>query len=372
MISDSFMRMTSAIFSIGSVLVAIVVGEFRHPKDHTMPVPSLAPSWLEALPRVAIGHLPTRLEPLRRLSKELGGPRIWVKRDDCTGLATGGNKTRKLEYLLAQAQAESATDVITFGAVQSNHARQTAAACARLGLPCHLVLTEQVAWKHRAYTTSGNVLLDHLFGAHVHIMPTAAAADFTQELRTSLEAQGRRPYLIPAGGSNTTGALGYVRCAAELIADCKTLGISPTHIVHASSSAGTQAGLVYGFARLAVDMTVHGINVYHEKLTDLESRILKIVGDLASRHGPIQTPPLQLTDRYRGQGYGFPTDATIDTIRLMARLEGLIFDPVYSGKAATALIDMVSVGQFGNAEDVILIHTGGFASLSVYDNAFTR
>ena len=348
------------------MLLAIVVGEFRHPKDHNMPMPT----WLDALPRVSLGHLPTPLEPLTRLSEELGGPRIWVKRDDCTGLATGGNKTRKLEYLLAEALAQSATDIITFGAVQSNHARQTAAACARLGLPCHLILTEQVAWKHRAYATAGNVMLDHLFDARVHIMPTATAADFTQELRTNLETQGRRPYLIPAGGSNATGALGYARCAVELIADCDHLGIKPRHVVHASSSAGTQAGLVYGFAHLGVDMTVHGINVYHEKLSDLESRILKIVGDLASRHGPIETPAIQLTDRYRGKGYGFPTEATIDAIRLLARLEGLIFDPVYSGKAATALIDMVSVGQFGDAKDVILIHTGGVASLAVYDNAF--
>ncbi len=329
------------------------------------------PSWLDELPRVELGHLPTALEPLTRLSRELGGPRIWVKRDDCTGLATGGNKTRKLEYLLAEARSQSATDVITFGAVQSNHARQTAAACARLGLTCHLVLTEQVAWKHRAYATSGNVLLDQLLGARVHIMPTAAAADFTQTLRTTLAAEGRHAYLIPAGGSNATGALGYVRCAAELMIECKQLEISPNHVVHASSSAGTQAGLVYGFARLGVDMTVHGINVYHERLSDLDSRIRKIVDDLAARHGQVEARPIQLTDRYRGKGYGFPTDATIDAIRLLARLEGLIFDPVYSGKAASALIDMVSVGQFGSVDDVILIHTGGVASLAVYDTAFT-
>ena len=328
------------------------------------------PAWLDALPRVALGHLPTPLEPLTRLSKELGGPRLWVKRDDCTGLATGGNKTRKLEYLLAEAQARSATDVITFGAVQSNHARQTAAACARLGLPCHLVLTEQVAWKHRAYASAGNILLDQLFGAHLHIMPTATAPEFTDALRSSLEAQGRRPYLIPAGGSNATGALGYVRCAAELLLDCERLGLQPTHIVHASSSAGTQAGLVYGFARLGADVSVHGINVYHEKLSELESRIAKIIDDLAVRHGPVPIPTIQLTDRYRGKGYGFPADTTIEAIRMLARLEGLIFDPVYSGKAAAALVDMVSVGQFGAAQDVILVHTGGFASLSVYDNAF--
>ncbi|MCP5179833.1 MAG: D-cysteine desulfhydrase family protein [Pseudomonadales bacterium] len=345
------------------------------------------PDWLAAVPRLTLGHLPTPLEPLDRLSAELGGPRIWIKRDDCTGLATGGNKTRKLEYLLADARAAGATDILTFGAVQSNHARQTAAACARVGLPCHLILTEQVAWKHRHYSSGGNVLMDRLFGAEVHIVPVADAADVTQQLTERLTASGRHPYLIPAGGSNAVGAIGYVRCAVELANDFARLGIRPRNVVHASSSAGTQAGLLYGFARLdshvsgvldshvpatrrETPVSVLGINVYHERPAELARRVQRIAEGLATRLGAADLPAPAITDRYRGRGYGIPTPAGVDAIRMLARLEGLIFDPVYSGKAVAALIDLVSVGQFSGEDDVVLIHTGGTASLAVYDNAF--
>ncbi len=328
------------------------------------------PDWLQALQRISLGHLQTPLEPLDRLSRELGGPRIWVKRDDCTGLATGGNKTRKLEYLMAEARAQSATDIITFGAVQSNHARQTAAAAARLGFPCHLILTQQVQWKHKNYETAGNVLMDRLYGANVQIVHPDAAAEATTSLTSNITEKGGKPYLIPAGGSNATGALGYVRCAFELLNDWGRLGINPRHVVHASSSAGTQSGLVYGFARLGRAVKVTGINVYHDKPATLEERVTKIIRTLADRHGAIPAPKVHITDRYRGKAYGVPTEAGLDAIRTYARLEGLLFDPVYSGKAAAALIDLVSVGEFSGEDDVVLIHTGGQASLAVYDNAF--
>ncbi|MBM4203689.1 MAG: D-cysteine desulfhydrase family protein [Gammaproteobacteria bacterium] len=329
------------------------------------------PDWLSAVPRLSIGHLPTPFEPLDRLSRELGGPRIWVKRDDCTGLATGGNKTRKLEYLLADARLKGATDIITFGAVQSNHARQTAMAAARLGFPCHLILTEQVSWKNRSYATSGNVLIDRIAGAEVMIVPPDAAAEATSALTSRLTEQGRSPYLIPAGGSNATGAFGYVRAAWELLGDCERLGLQLRHVVHASSSAGTQSGLIYGFSRLGREVRVTGVNVYHDKPATLETRIGAIISTLAERHGAIAPPRIHVTDRYRGKAYGLPTDAGLDAIRMFARFEGLLFDPVYSGKAAAAMIDLISVGEFSGEDDVVLIHTGGQASLSVYDNAFT-
>lgn len=339
--------------------------------DTRSPTGSREPEWLDAIPRIKLGHLPTPFEPMERLSRELGGPRLWVKRDDCTGLATGGNKTRKLEYLMAEAIARQATDIITFGAVQSNHARQTSAAAARAGLPCHLILTEQVKWKHKGYATAGNVLIDQLCGANVHIIPPEQAADHTAALTDELTSSGRKPYLIPAGGSNATGATGYVRCAYELLEDWERLGIRPRHVVVASSSAGTQSGLAYGFARLAREIEVIGINVYHDKPAQLEERIAKLVNDLAQRHGAIPAPRIRITDRYRGKAYGQPTESGLDAIRMFARMEGLIFDPVYSGKAAAALIDLVSVGEFGGEKDVVLIHTGGQASLAVYDNAFS-
>ena len=328
------------------------------------------PNWLEQIPRALLGHLPTPLEPLDRLSEELGGPRIWLKRDDCTGLATGGNKTRKLEYLMAEALAANASHVITFGAVQSNHARQTAAACARLGLPCVLVLSRQVPWPHAGYESSGNILLDRLAGADVHVVEADEVRAAARAIIDDIRAGGGAPYVIPAGGSNATGALGYVRCAYELQAQCASLGIHPQRVVHASSSAGTQAGLVYGFARAGADMRSHGINVYHAEPGRLEDGVRHIVGDLAERFGAAQEPAYAFEHRFVGDGYGIPSPAALDAIRMAAGLEGVLFDPVYSGKALGALIDLISIGDCEGMDDIVMLHTGGAAALAVYDTAF--
>ena len=206
----------------------------------------MAGHWIEDIPRVALGFLPTPLLPLDRFSEELGGPRVWMKRDDCTGLATGGNKTRKLEYLLADAQADGADVVITIGAVQSNHARQTAAACAATGLECHLILARSVPWQHPGYERSGNVQLDRILGAKIQLVSPDEVAACCDVLLAELRAAGRAPYVIPVGGSNATGALGYVRCAQEILEQCHALELPLTDIVHASASAGTQSGLVAG------------------------------------------------------------------------------------------------------------------------------
>ena len=328
------------------------------------------PNWLEQTPRVHLGHLPTPLEPLERLSEELGGPRIWLKRDDCTGLATGGNKTRKLEYLMAEALAANASHVITFGAVQSNHARQTAAACARLGLPCVLVLSRQVPWAHAGYESSGNILLDRLTGADVHVVEADQVRATARALIDDIRANGGAPYVIPAGGSNATGALGYVRCAYELAAQCNALGIQPQRVVHASSSAGTQAGLVYGFARAGADMQSQGINVYHAEPGRLEDAVRHIVDNLAERFGAVEDPVYAFEHRFLGDGYGIPTPVGLDAIRMVAGLEGVLFDPVYSGKALGALIDLISIGDCAGMDDIVMLHTGGAASLAVYDSAF--
>ena len=193
-------------------------------------------------PLQQLGHWPTPLEPLTTLSSELGGPRIWVKRDDCSGLAVGGNKTRKLEYLIGDAIAQGADTVVTFGAVQSNHARQTAAACAKAGLSCHQVLSRSVASDNADYESNGNVLLGKLLGAQQHIIDVAETRAFTQSPLAELTTSGRTAYVIPAGGSNALGALGYARCAEELQQQCIDLDIELSYIMHASSSAGTQAG----------------------------------------------------------------------------------------------------------------------------------
>lgn len=323
--------------------------------------------------RFPLGHWPTPLEPLGRLSKELGGPTIWVKRDDCTGLAIGGNKTRKLEFLLGAALAAGADTVMTFGAVQSNHARQTAAACAKAGLDCHLVLSRQVSSLDPGYETGGNVLLGNLLGAHQHLVDADQISDYTKQLRTELRDAGKQTYLIPAGGSNAVGALGYALCAEELQQQSQQLGISLTNVIHASSSAGTQAGLIFGFQQLGLTVDVTGINVYHSDPAQLEERVRDLVQEMSESYSGVSlsdTQNVHVNHAYIGDGYGQPTVECLDAIKMVAALEGILFDPVYSGKALAATIDQITVGAFSDVSDVILIHTGGTPALNVYTQAF--
>jgi L-cysteate sulfo-lyase len=335
--------------------------------------------WITDAPRFPLGFLPTPLTPLDRLSEHLGGPRIWLKRDDCTGLATGGNKTRKLEYLVGHALDDEADVIVTFGAVQSNHARQTAAACAVAGLPCHLVLARKVRWDHPAYERSGNVLLDRLLGAHVHLVSGPDVAPRRAELLRELEAAGKLPYVIPVGGSNSIGALGYARCAMELLEQSEAQGFRLTDVMHASSSAGTQAGLLAGFAGLLADdpgmarPTVHGINVSEPDPTALAREVLRIASAVIADRGlevTVSPAEVHVEQRYLGEAYGIPTRATIAAIELLGRIEGVVMDPVYSGKGFAGLVDRVARGEFSGVSDLVFIHTGGTAALAVYDTAF--
>lgn len=327
--------------------------------------------WLDAQPRVVLGHWPTPLEPLDRLSDELGGPRIWVKRDDCSGLATGGNKTRKLEYALAAAQAAGLRKVLTFGAVQSNHARQTAAACARLGLDCHLLLSRRVPWEHPGYERGGNVVMDTLFGAEVRIVGVAEAASASEQWLAELGGR-ESVYLLPAGGSSATGALGYVRCAAELWQQIRALDLEPARLYHASASAGSQAGLLAGIAALQAPLPLTGVNVFHPQAETLHRRVSDLCTELAQRHGvTVPQSAIIIEHGYLGAGYGLPGVEQLQAMALTARLEGLLFDPVYSGKALHALIDDIVLGRLAGVDDVVLIHTGGVAAWGVYDNALS-
>ena len=322
----------------------------------------------EDLPRLRLGHWPTPLQPLPKLSAELQGPNIWVKRDDCSGLAMGGNKTRKLEFLIADALAQKADTVVTFGALQSNHARQTAAACAVAGLACHQILTKSVASAHPGYESSGNVMLGALLGATAHIVELQDARTFATELISQLQSQGRRPYLIPAGGSNALGALGYGTCAEELAVQCAQNQINPGVLVHASSSAGTQAGLLLGLPAVDLPCRVMGINVYHEDPDRLRGEVSRLIVAMQESFETTAEPlPVEVNHAYFGQGYGIPTDECLDAIRTVARLEGILFDPVYSGKALAALIDQITLGNFDDYKDVVLLHTGGTPALWVYD-----
>ena len=328
------------------------------------------PDWLAALPTVPLGHWPTPLEPLPRLTAELGGPQIWIKRDDCSGLATGGNKTRKLEYLFADAQQHGADTIVSYGAVQSNHARQTAAACAKLGIECHLLLSRRVDRSDQNYMRNGNMLFNHLLNAHIHTFELDDFEEGRLNILNTLEQQGKTVYQIPAGGSNAIGALGYSRCINELMWQAP---FTPTQIVHASASAGTQAGLVFGNAAQDYGVDILGINVFHPDPDTLRQRITGLLRSMQDRFSAVQSVeklPIHINHAYFGDAYGQPTRASLDAIKMFASLEGILLDPVYSSKAAAGLIDQVALGNFDRHEHVVFIHTGGAAALSAYDSAW--
>jgi L-cysteate sulfo-lyase len=328
---------------------------------------------LEDLPRVPLAHLPTPFEPLPRLSEHLGGPQIWIKRDDQTGLALGGNKARKLEYLAADALASGCDTLVTTGGPQSNHARQTAAAAARLGLHCELILPRIVPRDDSQYEHSGNVLLDQLLGANASF---PAASEFSQQsidqLLDTLKSQGSRPYFIPVGGSTPLGAVGYARAADELLDQAHRQQIAVDAIVVPTGSAGTHAGILAGLIRSGHPARVQGIAVSattaeKEKLV---ATLTRQTLELLKHDGGSIDARVRVDDRFVGPGYGLPTDAMIDAVRLVARLEGLLLDPVYTGKAMAGLIEHVREGNFKPAEHVVFWHTGGTPALFAYQSIF--
>jgi L-cysteate sulfo-lyase len=329
---------------------------------------------LARFPRIRLGHAPTPLEPMENLTRLLGGPRLWIKRDDCTGLSTGGNKTRKLEYLMADARARGADIVLTQGATQSNHARQTAAACAKLGLACHVLLEDRTGYTDPAYRMSGNVLLDKLHGASVERRP--GGADMPAEMEAVAErmrGEGRRPYVIPGGGSNPVGALGYVTAALELVNQAAEMGLRIDHLVHATGSAGTQAGLVTGLVALNSGIPVLGIGVRVPREKQ-EANVLALARRTAEHlglpGGVVRAEHVVANCDYVGQGYGIPTQGMVDAVRLVAETEGILLDPVYSGKGMAGLVDLVRKGFFPADSNVVFLHTGGQAGLFGYPDAF--
>ncbi len=325
---------------------------------------------LARFPRVFLAHLPTPLERMDRLSKELGGPELWIKRDDCTGLSTGGNKTRKLEFLMAEAQVMGADTVMTQGATQSNHARQTAAFAAKLGMACHILLEDRTGSNDANYNGNGNVLLDHLHGATTS--KRAGGTDMAAEMEMmaeKLRADGRKVYIIPGGGSNPTGALGYVNCAFELVSQANDRGMVIDHLVTATGSAGTQAGLITGLKAINAGIPLTGIGVRAPKEKQEESVFnlaLKTAEKLGCP-GVVSRSDVVADTSYVGAGYGVPRADTLEAIAMFAQLEGLLLDPVYSGKGAAGLIDYCRKGKFKKGERVVFLHTGGSAALFGYD-----
>ena len=314
-------------------------------------------------------HAPTPIEDMPRLSELLGGPRLAIKRDDCTGLASGGNKTRKLEFLVGEALREGADVLVTQGAVQSNHVRQTAAAACRVGMKCHVLLERRVPGRDASYEVTGNVLLDALFGATHEFRP--AGLDMNAEAEAVSEAlrmQGHRPYFIPGGGSNATGALGYVKCAQEIADHCRTSGQRFDWLVMATGSTGTQAGLVAGFHALEFDLPVMGVSVrqpHDHQVAAVHGLAQKTLDKLGA--APIDVSRILVDDGYVGEGYGIPAPSTLEAINLTARQEGILLDPVYSAKGMAGLIGMVRQGFFKPDDTVLFLHTGGAAALFAYE-----
>ena len=328
---------------------------------------------LADFPRLQLAHLPTPLEPLPRLSEALGGPKLWVKRDDCTGLGGGGNKTRKLEFLMAAARQQGADTVITTGAVQSNHARQTAAAAAKIGMGCHLLLEDIAADTDRDYRGNGNVLLDRIFDAHLHHVPSDTDLHLAAEsLADELRETGKIPYMIPTGGSSPHGALGYVDCARELMEQAKQRRLSIDHLVLATSSAGTQAGLLAGLHLQKSKTSVLGICVSRsaEEQEEMVGSLCDQTLELLQCKRALPPEAVRANGDYVGQGYGLATRGMIKAVALAANSEGLLLDPVYTGKAMAGLVDLVREGKFNDGENVVFLHTGGSPALFAYRSTF--
>ena len=330
---------------------------------------------LAAFPRTRLCQAPTPLEPLPRLTEALGGPQIWMKRDDLTGMGLGGNKVRKLEFLVGDALARGADHLVTQGAVQSNHVRQTAAVAAKLGLACTAVLEHRIETNDGAYLGSGNVLLDHLLGCNLEYRPGGTDMQAAIEgVGARLASEGAKPYLIPGGGSNATGALGYAAVALELVTQANDLGLRIDRLVHATGSAGTQAGLVAGLHALSSPVRVLGVGVRAPKQTQ-EANVLRLARATATHMGvdrPIPDDAVEANCDYVGGGYGQPTPGMAEAVRMLARLEGIFLDPVYSGKGMAGLIDLIRQGVFSPGENVVFLHTGGASGLFGYAEFFNE
>ncbi len=324
---------------------------------------------MKAPTRFPLAHLPTPLERMERFGGALGGPEIWIKRDDQTGLATGGNKTRKLELLIGEALQQGANVVLTVGAVQSNHCRQTAAAAARAGLGCVLVLRGYAPAREQ---WTGNLLLNHLLGARLWWAEESDPLDALAAATAAQQAAGRQPYVIPYGGSNAVGAAAYALAFEELWGQIAGLSAGEPlrfdRVIFASSSGGTQAGLVVGAKACGYEGQVLGISV-DKTGGHLRETMSALLAPTAARLGLELTfgpEDVQVDDRFMGGGYAVLTDAEREAVRMVARTEGILLDPVYTGKAMAGLIGLIRQGEIGAGERVLFWHTGGSPALFAY------
>ncbi|CAN6961169.1 MULTISPECIES: D-cysteine desulfhydrase family protein [Psychrobacter] len=321
------------------------------------------------IPRQSLGFFPTPLIELTRLSDKLGGPTIFMKRDDNTGLALGGNKTRKLEFIMGDALAQGADCVITAGAAQSNHCRQTAAAVASLGLDCHLVLGGE-----EPEQASGNLLLDKIFGCHIHWAGAHRKGEDIPKIVEQLKTQGKKPYVIPYGGSNELGALAFVEAFKELESQRTSMDVSFTHIVFASSSGATQAGLMLGKKMLNSPAQIVGINIDKGETDKVPFdqytvALANSTAVLIAADHQFSESDLILNSDYVGGGYGVVGALENEAIEMTAQTEGILLDPVYTGRAMGGLIDMIRTGKIKQTDRVLFWHTGGAPALFAYSSA---
>lgn len=318
------------------------------------------------LPKASLGYFPTPLIELTRLSKTLGGPNIYMKRDDNTGLALGGNKTRKLEYIMGDALAKGADTVITAGAIQSNHCRQTAGAAASLGLECHLVLGGK-----KPEQPQGNLLLDKVYGCHIHWTGENRKGEDIPALVAQLKAEGKKPYVIPYGGSNELGAIAFIEAYKELNAQREALKVDFSHIIFASSSGATHAGLMLGNKMLETYSQIVGINIDKGEMDKVpfDEHIVSLANSTAqfiAADYQFTADDLILNSDYVGDGYGVIGELEKEAIALTAQNEGILLDPVYTGRAMGGLIDMIRTGQIKATDNVLFWHTGGAPALFAY------
>ena len=320
-------------------------------------------AFLDDFPRVRINFLPTPLAELKRLSQALGGPRIFIKRDDLTGPALGGNKTRKLEFLLGEALRQGCDTVLTCGSMQSNLCRQTAGAAAAAGLQCHLALGggPPAAVDH-------NLLLDHLLGATIHWCGDHSKGETMPAIAEQLRDAGRRPYVIPYGGSTEVGALGFVAAMAEVQEQLRALGVEPRCLVVPTSSCGTQAGMIAGrevcglparVLGIAIDRDAPGDPSYESEVAELATQVARKLG---SKRG-FRPADVQVRYEFMGAGYEVVSDAMREAVALTARLEGVLLDPIYNGRAMAGLISMARSGELSRGDTALYWHTGGLPAL---------
>jgi L-cysteate sulfo-lyase len=342
-----------------------------------MPVPTRTEALvgrIERHPRLRLGHFPTAIEPLPRLGRTLGGASLFVKRDDATGMGQGGNKVRALEFIIPDARRANADILLTAGVVQSNSVRQVAAAAAKAGLDCHFgMITDRVGKTDPDYARTGNILLDHLYGAtHEIISIKDDRTDVLVRMADRFRSQGRRPYLVPYGCANRLGAIGYLNAALEISEQIAAQELEITHLVHATGTGGTQAGLIVGFAALGLPIEIIGIDIDADPI-GVKRRVTTILRELADEVG-LEAEPLErkiiIEPRYSAGEYGQADAATLEAISMAAGLEALTLDPVYSGKAFAALIGLSREGRFEDSDNVLFLHTGGTPALYAYRSLF--